>query len=100
MAKTYSGGLPTTSSTLIGPSVKDYVDYANQQVDEQAILDKFNAATVAQYNIQREQNRQAENAFYNQMYNSQQTAVDAIRQANAAAVSTGASRGIQAANEL
>lgn len=82
------------------PSVKKYVDYANQQVDEQAILDKFNAATIAQYNVQREQNRQAENAFYNQMYNSQQTAVDAIRQANAAAVSTGASRGIQAANEL
>lgn len=69
-------------------------------VDEQALLDKFNAVTTAQYNLQREQNRQAENAFYNQMYNSQQTAVDAIRQANAAAVSTGASRGIQAANEL
>ena len=69
-------------------------------VDEQALLDKFNAATTAQYNLQREQNRQAENQFYNQMYNTQQTAVDAIRQANAAAVSTGASRGIQAANEL
>lgn len=75
-------------------------DMANNLVDEQAILDKFNAATTAQYNVQREQNRQAENQFYNQMYNSQQTAVDAIRQANAAAVSTGASRGIQAANEL
>lgn len=82
------------------PSVKKYVDYAQQQVDEQAILDKYNAATLAQYNIQREQNRQAENEFYNEMYNTQKTAMDTIRQANAAAVSTGASRGVQAANEL
>lgn len=82
------------------PSVKKYVDYAQQQVDEQAILDKYNAATLAQFNIQREQNRQAENAFYNQMYNTQKTAMDTIRQSNAAAVSSGASRGVQAANEL
>ena len=82
------------------PSVKKYVDYAQQQIDEQAIADKFNAATAAQYNVQREQNRQAENQFYNQMYNTQQTAMDTIRKSNAAAVSTGASRGVQAANEL
>ena len=82
------------------PSVKQYYDFAQQMVDEQALLDKFNAATIAQYNLQREQNRQAENAFYNQMYNTQQTAMDTIRQANAAAVSTGASRGVQAAQEL
>lgn len=82
------------------PSVKKYYDYAQQQVDEQAIADKFNAATAAQFNVQREQNRQAENQFYNQMYNTQRTAMDTIRQANAAAVSTGASRGVQAANEL
>ena len=86
--------------TTTTPSVKKYVDYAQQQVDEQAILDKYNAATLAQFNIQREQNRQAENAFYNQMYNTQKTAMDTIRQSNAAAVSSGASRGIQAANEL
>lgn len=82
------------------PSVKKYVDYAQQQIDEQAIADKFNAATAAQYAVQREQNRQAENQFYNQMYNTQQTAMDTIRKSNAAAVSTGASRGVQAANEL
>lgn len=82
------------------PSVKKYVDYAQQQVDEQAILDKYNAATLAQFNIQREQNRQAENQFYNQMYNTQKTTMDTIRQSNAAAVSSGASRGVQAANEL
>lgn len=81
-------------------SVKKHYDYAQQQIDEQAILDKFNAATAAQYNAQREQNRQAENQFYNQMYNTQQTAMDTIRKSNAAAVSSGASRGVQAANEL
>ena len=87
-------------TTITSPSVKKYVDYAQQQVDEQAILDKYNAATVAQYNLQREQNRAAENQFYNQMYNTQRTAMDTIRQSNAAAVASGASRGVQAANEL
>jgi hypothetical protein len=80
--------------------VKDYEAAAREAVDEQAILDKYNAATAAQYAAQREQNRQAENQFYNQMYNTQQTAMDTIRQSNAAAVSTGASRGVQAAQEL
>lgn len=79
---------------------KKYYDQANQAIDEQAILDKYNAATTAQFNVQREQNRQAENKFYNQMYNAQKTAMDTIRQSNAAAVSSGASRGVQAANEL
>lgn len=88
------------ATTTTSPSVKKYVDYAQQQVDEQAILDKYNAATIAQYNLQREQNRAAENQFYNQMYNTQKTAMDTIRQSNAAAVASGASRGVQAANEL
>lgn len=88
--------MPNTTST----TSKKYYDEANQVIDEQAILDKYNAATTAQFNVQREQNRQAENKFYNQMYNTQKTAMDTIRQANAAAVSTGASRGVQAANEL
>lgn len=81
---------------------KTYDDVLTEQakVDEQELLDKFNAATVAQYNLQREQNRQAENKYYNQMYNTQKTAMDTIRQNNAAAVATGASRGVQAANEL
>ena len=81
-------------------AVKKYQDYVQQQIDEQAILDKYNAATVAQFNVQREQNRQAENQFYNQMYNTQKTAMDTIRQSNAAAVASGASRGVQAAQEL
>lgn len=81
-------------------SVKKYRDYAQEAVDEQAILDKYNAATIAQFNVQREQARQQENQFYNQMYDTQKTAMDTIRKANAAAVSSGASRGVQAAQEL
>lgn len=88
------------AETTAQTKVKNAYDLADQRVDEQSILDKFNAVTRAQYDVQREQNRQAENQFYNQMYNTQKTAMDTIRQANAAAVSTGASRGVQAANEL
>ena len=73
---------------------------AYDAVDEQAILDKYNQATAAQFAAQQDQNRVAENNFYNQMYNTQKTAMDTIRQSNANAVSTGASRGVQAANEL
>lgn len=73
---------------------------AEESIDEQAILDKYNAATTAQFNAQREQNRINENNFYNQMYNTQRTAMDTIRQSNAAAVASGASRGVQAAQEL
>ena len=84
-------------------TVDDIVNL-NQQaydaVDEQAILDKYNQATAAQFAAQQNQNMIAENNFYNQMYNTQRTAMDTIRQSNANAVSTGASRGMQAANEL
>lgn len=99
--KYYSDFMSTTpTANSAGLGMTQLQAQANALVDEQALLDKFNAATTAQYNLQREQNRQAENTFYNQMYNTQQTAMDTIRQSNAAAVSTGASRGIQAANEL
>lgn len=84
---------------VTGP-VKPFYDDAQNAIDEQAILDKYNAATMAQFAAQREQNRQNENKFYNEMYNTQKTAMDTIRQSNAAAVSSGASRGVQAANEL
>ena len=80
--------------------IEEYKKYAESQVDEQAILDKYNRATMAQFAAQRMQNEQAENQFYNQMYNTQRTAMDTIRNTNAAAVATGASRGVQAAQEL
>ena len=62
-----------------------------------AILD---AATQAQYALKNQQYAQTENQFYNQMNNTQATALDTLRQSQAAAVATGASKGMSAANEL
>lgn len=61
---------------------------------------KFDAVTKAEYDKQRTELQNTENKFYNKLYDTQQTTMDTIRQNNASAVATGASRGIQAANEL
>ena len=87
-----------TSTTYLDPYKLAKEQY--DSIDEQAILDRYNQATAAQFAAQQNQNMIAENNFYNQMYNTQRTAMDTIRQSNANAVSTGASRGMQAANEL
>lgn len=68
--------------------------------DEAAIRAKFDAATKAEYDLRRKEYDATANQFYGQMYGAQATALDTIRKNNAAAVATGASRGIQAANEL
>lgn len=68
--------------------------------DLATIEGKFNDATKAQYDMLRKEFGATENKFYNDMYNNQQTALDTIRKSNAAAVATGASKGMQAANEL
>lgn len=68
--------------------------------DEAAIRAKFDAATKAEYDLKRKEYDATANKFYEQMYGTQATALDTIRKNNAAAVATGASRGIQAANEL
>ena len=59
------------TTTKATSPVDEWRQYAQGAVDEQAILDKYNAATAAQFAAQREQNRIAENQFYNQMYNTQ-----------------------------
>lgn len=68
--------------------------------DAGAIQSKFDEATKAQYDVARKEYQATENKYYSDMYNSQQTALDTIRRSNAEAVSTGASKGMQAANEL
>lgn len=68
--------------------------------DANAIQSKFDAATKAQYDASRKEYAATENKYYNDMYNNQASSIDAIRKANAQAVATGASRGMQAANEL
>lgn len=68
--------------------------------DADALESKFNAATKAQYDASRREYMNTENAYYNNMYGNQQTALDTIRKNQNAAIATGASRGMQAANEL
>lgn len=60
----------------------------------------FDQATQAQFASQQKAQQASENKFYNDMFNTQHTAMDTIRRSNAESIATGASRGLQAANEL
>ena len=89
---------PNKTSNLMSSS-----DLANKYgitYDANAIESKFNEATKAEYDVLRKEYEATQNKFYNNMYNNQMTALDTIRKSNAEAISTGASRGVQAANEL
>ncbi len=68
--------------------------------DADTLQAKFNDATKAEYEGLRNEYANTENDYYRNMYNTQQDSIDTIRKNNAAAVATGASRGMQAANEL
>jgi hypothetical protein len=68
--------------------------------DADSIKNIFDKATSEQYKVLRDQYDQTANQYYNNQFNNQQTALDTIRKSNASAVATGASRGMQAANEL
>lgn len=95
-------GLPSyTPSRASLRSAEDLASlYGGITYDEAAIRAKFDAATKAEYDLKRREYEATANKFYEQMYGTQATALDTIRRNNAAAVATGASRGIQAANEL
>jgi hypothetical protein len=69
-------------------------------VTSEELQSKFDAITKAEYDKQRTNLQTATNKYYNQLYDTQQTTMDTIRQANAQAVASGASKGVQAANEL
>ncbi len=64
------------------------------------ILNKLNQATTDEYALKNKEYATTENQFYNQMYGAQGTALDTIRKSQAQAIATGASRGLQSANEL
>lgn len=68
--------------------------------DASVLEGKFNDATKAQYDALKQEYGNTENSYYRNMYNTQNSSLDAIRKSNASAVATGASRGMQAANEL
>lgn len=89
---------PQSSAKLLGS--KELAELYGITYDENAILSKFNTATDAEYALRRKEAGVNENKFYSNLVNTQGTALDTIRKSNAAAVATGASRGMQAANEL
>lgn len=74
--------------------------YGNITFDEDAIRSKFDKATQAEYALKRKEYEQTEDQFYNRLLGTQSTALDTIRRANASAISSGAAKGMQAANEL
>jgi hypothetical protein len=74
--------------------------YGNITFDEDAIRSKFDKATQAEYALKRKEYEQTEDQFYNRLFGTQSTALDTIRRANASAISSGAAKGMQAANEL
>lgn len=80
---------------------EDVIDKAGlEPVKAEDLQKKFDAVTEAEYDKQRTELQNTENKFYNKLYDTQKTTMDTIRQNNAQAVATGASRGVQAANEL
>ena len=74
--------------------------YGNITFDEDVIRSKFDKATQAEYARKRKEYEQTEDQFYNRLFGTQSTALDTIRRANASAISSGAAKGMQAANEL
>lgn len=64
------------------------------------MMSSYSAANQAAFAQQQENQRIAENQFYQQLYDTNQTVLDSIRKNNASAIASGASKGTQAANEL
>lgn len=71
------------------------VDY-----DFNSILNKLNGATNGEYAALNKEYDNTEKRYYDQLAGTQSTALDTIRKSQAQAVATGASRGLQSAQEL
>ena len=70
------------------------------QYDQDYIGDLLDKATTAEYNRKRQEFAATENKFYNELYDTQASALDTIRASNNAAVATGATKGMAAAQQL
>lgn len=92
--------MPTITRTPLKSAEELAKLYGNITFDENAIRQKFDAATSAEYARKRKEYEQTEDQFYNRLFGTQSTALDTIRRANASAISSGAAKGMQAANEL
>jgi hypothetical protein len=84
---------PQTSGLALGDQYGINYDY-------NSILGILNNATKSSYDAQWQQQQQTQNNFYNDLYATQGTTLDTLRQAQAKAIATGASKGMSAANEL
>ena len=87
------------SETGFNPTKLNSADYGINY-DAEKIKSTFDTATAAQYKALQNEQDQTANQYYSNQYNNQAMALDTIRKANAQAVATGASKGMQAANEL
>ena len=70
------------------------------QYNQDYIWDLLDKATTAEYNRKRQEFAATENKFYNELYDTQASALDTIRASNNAAVATGATKGMAAAQQL
>ena len=70
------------------------------QYNQDYIWDLLDKATTSEYNRKRQEFAATENKFYNELYDTQASALDAIRASNSAAVATGATKGMAAAQQL
>lgn len=68
--------------------------------DQDYIRKLLDDATAAEYNAKRQEFAATERGYYDQLYDAQSTALDTIRANNSAAVASGASKGMAAAQQL
>ena len=93
IAKPITAKRPVLSGLELG-------DKYDIQYNQDYIWDLLDKATAAEYNSKRQEFAATENKFYNELYDTQASALDAIRASNNAAVATGATKGMAAAQQL
>ena len=89
--------ITATRPALMGTPIGDLYGINYDQDYIRKLLDD---ATAAEYNAKRQEFAATEHGYYNQLYDAQNTALDTIRASNSAAVASGASKGMAAAQQL
>lgn len=89
--------ITATRPTLMGLPMGDLygINY-----DQDYIRNLLDDATATEYNAKRQEFAATERGYYDQLYGAQNTALDTIRANNSAAVASGASKGMAAAQQL
>ena len=89
--------ITATRPALMGLPMGDLYGINYEQDYIRKLLDD---ATAAEYNAKRQEFAATERGYYDQLYGAQNTALDTIRANNSAAVASGASKGMAAAQQL